>query len=454
LRVPGELFERAARALEADDGGRDPRAEALLSALGYGRSPAEGELPSVASAQRRHRAALLKVAATFKRVFGLNAPAAPGLICLGAEFSPELAGALHAGAPNVSVSGVGLSFKESFQACIGEGIEYLSQLETGEEPLEMAAAVDVLAQHNQSSRAFLTEVVDTKGAPGAAIAWCRATRLTDGASMLLPAEICLRRPKPRQVLSPPFLLGTGTAAGESFEAAALHGLLETIERDAAGLWWRGGRRARMIALDDGGWPVASRLLADLRGGPSERRSFVLDITTDVGVPCAAAASCAPDGFGFAFGLAARLSMGDAMRSAILEMCQIELAYAVVDAKRSEGGAEALNERDLAHLRRATAINVEECELLHPLPPRPPSAREGVSEGVSSTPLQSIVSRLASLGIDVFAVDLHRPSVGVPAVRIIAPGLQLEPSQMTTARLRAAILETGGGANYTKGERLL
>ena len=46
----------------------------------------------------------------------------------------------------------------------------------------------------------------------------------------------------------------------------------------------------------------------------------------------AALSCGPDGFGFAFGLAARRSLQAAARSAVLELCQIELAQAVVEAE--------------------------------------------------------------------------------------------------------------------------
>ena len=42
----------------------------------------------------------------------------------------RLADPLHAGSPAVGVSGVGLSLQDAFQGCIGEGIEYLSQLQT------------------------------------------------------------------------------------------------------------------------------------------------------------------------------------------------------------------------------------------------------------------------------------------------------------------------------------
>jgi ribosomal protein S12 methylthiotransferase accessory factor len=393
---------------------------------------------------------LLRVAAKSKRIFQLRSPTAPGLICFGAQFSPSLAGGLHDGAPDISVSGVGLVMQEAFQACMGEAVEYLSQLETGEEEFVRTKDARALVERlGEGSRLFLAALIGEAAPNAGKLEWCKVTRLPDRAEAFLPAELCLRRPKSRALITPPFLLSTGTAAGETFEAAAAHGLLELIERDAAALWWRGGRRARMIAAEEVG--EAGRLIHHLRGGTSGRRSWLLDITTDIGVPCVAALSCRPDGFGLAFGLSARPSIGAAMRSAILEMCQIELADAIVATKLDERGVTGLNERDLAHLRRATNIDAERCALLHPLPPRMLAPGDRAPAPID---LASIVARLGELGCEVFAIDLKRHVFGVPAARLMAPGLQLEPSGLATSRLLETIHETGGGSTYTRGENLL
>jgi ribosomal protein S12 methylthiotransferase accessory factor len=50
--------------------------------------------------------------------------------------------------------------------------------------------------------------------------------------------------------------------------------------------------------------------------------------------------------------------------------------------------------------------------------------------------------------------LTRERFAVPVIRIIAPGLQLEPSQIVTARLQDMIAGTGGGAIYTGGVPLI
>jgi len=119
-----------------------------------------------------------------------------------------------------------------------------------------------------------------------------------------------------------------------------------------------------------------------------------------------------DGFGFAFGLAARPTLKTAASSAILEMCQLELALAVVEAKRRERGEAALNARDRGHRRRATMINTDHCVLLQPARERPKHPGFGTTD--PGAVLDRIVERLAQFGIETFGLDLTRPHFAVPA----------------------------------------
>jgi ribosomal protein S12 methylthiotransferase accessory factor len=402
--------------------------------------------------EARHRGYLLKAASRFKRVFELAAPDAPGLISFGAEFDPALADPLQAGSPIVGVSGVGLSLQEAFQGCIGEGIEYLSQLQTGSDVLESSDAGDPAAALGPSGQDFLAAFAAHRLRPDARLSWHRVTRLSDGRESLLPADLCLRRPPAQQQVKPPFPLSTGSAAGKSWDAAALHGLLELIERDAASLWWQGGNRGKSIPPGDEAEIMGGTLLAQLRQGLSVRRSWLLDITTDIGVPCVAAVSCTADGFGFAFGLAARPTLKAAARAAVLEMCQGELAHAVVEAKVRERGEAALNASDRIHRRRATMLNVDRCLMLQPGPERSRHLTIGTTD--PGAVLRLIVDRLAQLGFEVFGLDLTRPHLAVPVARVIAPGLQPLPSEIITPRLADMIASTGGALTYTEGIALI
>ena len=386
------------------------------------------------------------------RVFQLAAPDAPGLVAFGAEFDPAIAAPLHAGNPLVGVSGVGLSPREAFQGCIGEGIEYLSQLQTGSDVLLPSGPGDPATELGPKARDFLAAFSAHRLRPGAELSWHPARRLIDHREALLPADLCLRRPPDQREIQPPFPLSTGSAAGKSWDAAALHGMLELIERDAASLWWRGGNRGGSIPPQHEAHIMAEALLPQLRQNATGRRSWLLDITTDIGVPCVAAVSCSANGFGFAFGLAARPTLKAAARSAILEMCQLELALAVVEAKCRQSGEAALNKRDQGHRRRAAMIDADRCPLLQPVPER--KQHLAIDSTDPRAVLQVIGNRLGQFGIETFGLNLTRPQLAVPVARVIAPGLQPEPSEIITPRLADMITQTGGGMQYTGGVALI
>src|SRR5262245_57222902 len=260
----------------------------LLQSLEYNSDPGTSDL-------RANRTALLRVAAQFSRVFQLSAPEAPGLVFFGGEVAPSMIAPDHAQAPLTGVGGMGVSMRTAFESCIGEGVEYLSQFEAGDEALVASSAPEMQQAAKGEGRRFLESVLPATEAGADARFDCMvATALLDDTKLLLPAEICLRRSPNRSRMRPPFLLSMGCAAGATKVDAVLHGLCELIERDAAGLWWRGGRRGRPLALDDPAAAEAAALLAELRQGNASRRTWLLDITTDLGIPAIAAVSCRED----------------------------------------------------------------------------------------------------------------------------------------------------------------
>jgi ribosomal protein S12 methylthiotransferase accessory factor len=396
-----------------------------------------------------NRIALLRAAARFSDVFQLASRDAPGVAFFGADISAAGVDTTFSHQARLSASGAGLSLRQAFESCIGEGVEYLSQFETVLDRLQQGPIEDGLAAFDPASRAVLSEFMRLSARND--VDWVEATQLSSGRSVLFPADLCLRRTPERSVLTPPFSLSSGCAAGTSFETAALHGMLELVERDAASLWWRGGIRGRLVALE-GHAMAAAAWVAQARRGVTTRRTWLLDITTDMEVPCIVAMSCRAEGRGFACGLAARLSIDAAIRSALTEMCQMELAYAVVEQKRREGGEAALNEYDHRHVARSTLIDAASCELLHPVGPGRVATE--FSPDTPERQLAALVERLSAGGIETFAIDLTRPMFGISVVRIAAPALQMEPSEVATERLVSARRRTGGGDPYTRGISLL
>ncbi|MBR0847437.1 YcaO-like family protein [Bradyrhizobium diazoefficiens] len=438
-------FERLAACLAGSPAqGRDGELEVILEKLGY--LPLSGTTPS----ELRNRVALLQAAARFSDVFQLVSSDAPGVAFFGAEIRAAGLDPNFLHQARSSASGAGLSLRQAFESCIGEGVEYLSQFETGQDRLHRGPIEDGLIAFDPASRTVLSEIMRPSACSD--VDWIDATQLSSGRPVRFPADLCLRRTPERSGLTPPFSLSSGCAAGASFEAAALHGMLELVERDAASLWWRGGMRGRHVALEGPAMAAAAAFVAQARRGVATRRTWLLDITTDLDVPCIVAMSCRADGRGFACGLAARLAVENAVRSALMEMSQMELAYDVVEQKRREGGDAALNEYDRRHIARSTLIDAASCELLHPVAPGSLAGEAGPD--TPARQLDALIGRLSARGVETFAVDLTRPAFGIPVVRIAAPALQMEPSEIVTARLSAARSRTGGGDLYTGGISLL
>ena len=120
---------------------------------------------------------------------------------------------------------------------------------------------------------------------------------------------------------------------------------------------------------------------------------------------------------------------------------MEMAHAVVLAKRAEAGEAALNARDRAHLARFHGIDASGCALLHPHGPAAtgPDLPAGPGEAMAA-----LVGRLGARGLPVLALDLTRAGMGVPVIRMVCPGLDVEPSHHRGARLAALLATTGDG----------
>ena len=405
------------------------------------------------TAQAEGRARMLRAAARLRRLFVLPVPDAPGLIFFGAEADPSALGGEFEGLPIGNLAGSGPTPQRAFEACVGEGVEYLSQFRHADDPVETGPLAVYGDAPDLDVKRFITETLAASAIDAdRPIAWVAANRLSDGAKMRFPLDLCYRRRASEQDFIPPLKLSSGCAAGATVEAATLRALLELVERDAVALWWRGGRRGRSIAPETEATGAAAELLAQIRQGKSDRKTWLLDITTDIDIPAVVALSAGLDGFGFAFGLGARLNLAEAARAAVFELCQVELGQHVVAAKRSESGDAALSESDRRQLRRGTLFDSRDCKLL-----QPETTRENASTGHPNIPasnLQQALERLETHGISAYSIDLTRAEFGIPVVRVLAPGLQLKPCQIVGPRLARMIDATGGGAQHHGGMPLL
>jgi ribosomal protein S12 methylthiotransferase accessory factor len=273
------------------------------------------------------------IAQRFRWIRRIVAPDAPGFVFFGGELNAADFG-LSGYDQTASLSGKGVSASEAFAGCVGEGIEHLSRLEWGDEHLVRGTFETVdhrLAEKSLFEIGRLAGYDPRLETPE--LDWMQGRRISDGAAVLVPASLCIRRRDPSKGMGIPSAISTGCAAGRSIEAATLTALLELIERDAVALWWMGGRRGGPFDLGTLARTGAALLLDRLREGNNSRITWLLNLTSNIDIPCVAALSASVEGRGFACGTAARMDVQQAVRAALLELCQSELGHHLVAAKR-------------------------------------------------------------------------------------------------------------------------
>ncbi len=383
------------------------------------------------SGNPEHALRMLAAAQYLDQLIPIATRHAPRLIMLGGVVRPGLLDNELEGHSAGSVTGSGVTMREAFLACVGEAVEYLSQIERHGDLID---GTDGAAKPDLGGYDRAVTSADH---------FVRAKTLASDETVLLPADLCLRR---ADIETPFAALSTGCGAGASLSNAILHGLLELVERDAVALWWSGGSFARPVDPADPALAAACDRLAFLRDGQHTRHAWLLNITSDLDIPCVAAVSADQDGHSVACGTAADTCLATAAERAIQEMCQMEMAYDVLDAKRRERGDAALNDADKRHLLRRTSLSAKTCALLHPR--NVPAALQDEPAPDEDARLTWLTDRLQEKGHKAFVVDLTRQPPGIPTVRVFSPSLQLWPAQVETQRLQLRIAETGGGSVYT------
>jgi len=392
----------------------------------------------------KYGAALATTVSLPTRLFGLVSPLAPGLRFAGAEAALITVGSSVRTV--IGSSGSGVTLDDAVAKCLGETVERLSQGERDGDVTRRAPLSVVCTGNGDAFAELIREIASANQlAHDDCVDWISARDLCGTKELWVPADWCLRRAAEGPLRMSATPLSIGVAAGATAESATVCALLELVERDAVAQWWIGGRRGRNIGLEDIIASGAAELIAHVRQGQRGRTSWLLDVSSDLPIPTIVAISVDADGKGFAAGMAARLTIQDAIRAAVFEMCQMELGLLVVHLKRQQRGPAALNAIDHQHLARASAIDAARCELIHPF-----GAAQAIPDHGDRDRLATLQQIMSDACIDVAVVDLTRPDYAVPVCVAVAPALQRFPSPIHTSRLRQAVADTGGGGRWTGG----
>ena len=207
----------------------------------------------------------------------------------------------------------------------------------------------------------------------------------------------------------------GCAAGNTLEEAIVQGFLELVERDSYAIWWY--NRLQRAEVDLGQFDDS--YVRDLQTQLSDtgRRLWVLDVTSDLGVPTYVAIShwMKNGQENIEFGSGAHFDKRIAVLRALTELNQflsIGLMGGGTGEKSSLDGTNPLRLQD------------------HPF--LTPSGNPAIQPGsdVKFGPLDNTrdqviacVDIAARAGLDFLVLNQTRPDIEVPIVRVIVPGLR-------------------------------
>jgi ribosomal protein S12 methylthiotransferase accessory factor len=281
--------------------------------------------------------------------------------------------------------------------------------------------------------------------PGAVIGWTQGWSLTHAEIRYVPSDLCwLTGPYDGAF----FIANTnGCAAGNSHGEAILNGLLELIERDAVAIWWYNRTDQAGIQMDACDDPRLARLAES--GTALERQAWLLDLTTDIGIPVVAAMSARMKGARqeFLFGFGCHLRLGTAARSAALEMIQgVTYCAPFLTLPKTCDVSHAAHEDTAPNIRAwLQRTDLGQPSYLYPDPGQPwrsDFAPESNLPSQADETIKYCVQRLAELGIEVIVVDMTRPDMGMPVVRVLATELRFHWRQLGPGRLYTVPVKMG------------
>jgi ribosomal protein S12 methylthiotransferase accessory factor len=241
--------------------------------------------------------------------------------------------------------------------------------------------------------------------PQVPIDWTPAWSLTHERHRYLPTTYCyLSVP----VLPEERFCGfnpNGHAAGNCVEEAILQAFFELVERDAIAIWWYGRIRRPAVEWKSFGVPYFEALVEHYRS--MGWRSWVLDLTHDLGIPTFVALARATDTGRFCVGFGCHFDAKLALSRALTELNQL---FDPSCRGPAPWDASAIEEPSFLFPDDAT-----------------PSRQRGDYPVVWNEDLRDdvreCVKRAERAGLEVLVLDQTRPDMGLSAVKVIIPGLR-------------------------------
>jgi bacteriocin biosynthesis cyclodehydratase domain-containing protein len=247
----------------------------------------------------------------------------------------------------------------------------------------------------------------------AEIEWSPVWSLRDERFKYLPTSILYfsyRNPSGGQASAD----SNGCAAGNTFEEAIVQGFLELVERDSYAIWWYNRLQRPKVDLSQFG----DSYILDLQNQFAEtgRRLWVLDITSDLGIPSFVALAHWKEKSQeqIEFGSGAHFDARIAALRAMTELNQF-LSIGLMGGRNAESSSQ----------EDSSPFRLRDYPYLTPsgIPVVRPDFGSKFGQFDKRDQVIACVRLAKRKGLDFLVLDQTRPDIEVPVARVIVPGLR-------------------------------
>ncbi|MBR7153541.1 MAG: YcaO-related McrA-glycine thioamidation protein [Candidatus Methanomethylophilaceae archaeon] len=317
-------------------------------------------------------------------------------------------------------NGKGVTHEQAKASAVMESIErYCAERREEDEVVHgtYEQASDIMYTVNPVDLILPLRVLDRYNDPE--IAWVKGFEMFRGCPAWVPACAVFYPYEPDGDLQ---LFGwhtNGIASGNTMEEAILHGLFEVIERDAWSIAEFRGYCNSDVVIDDPG-SVPAKLIE--RFNEQGIEIHLKDLTSDTGIPTIGAVADdvrTKDPEMLVIGVGTHLDPNIAAIRAITEVAQSRATHKH-GAKINAQLQKVTQEMGYEAVKKANRMWFTDHQRSVKL-----SEMEDASTPYVLDDIEVVLGRLMECGFDsVVAVDLTRPELGVPVVRMIVPGMEV------------------------------
>lgn len=259
------------------------------------------------------------------------------------------------------------------------------------------------------------------------IEWTPVWSLTEQTHKYLPTAWCYYSYKLPKEHNFCVADSNGNAAGNTLESAILQGFLELVERDSVAIWWYNQIQRPGVDLASFGDDYLLQVQEFYQ--QNHRELWVLDLTTDLGIPAFSAVSRRVDGEyeRIITGFGAHFDPKIAILRAVTEVNQIGLGMDEQDVSQMEEGMQ----------KWMTTATRENQPYLAAAPGVPAKVYGDYPQLWSDDIYDDVLScvKIAQeAGMETLVLDQTRPDIELKVVKVIVPGLRHFWSRFGAGRL--------------------